>query len=306
MATTTSLPAPDPVQVRTSRPSAAQAARRLASFYAFDPGFRGGVFVSAGNTNGDDRDDIITGAGPSAGPHVRVFNSADGAELFSFYAFDPGFTGGVRVGSGDIDSDGRADIIAGAGPGAGPHVRAFSGVDLNELASFYAYPASFPGGVFVAGYDSDSSAVQHAAPASGFAHDLAIGQLRSIHAAAVQRFAEAGVAGPQLDLLRSVGLHVADLPDDLLGLVRGDTVLIDRDAAGRGWFIDPTPLADDEVTSDGRLTRNSLNVDLLSAVMRELDFMLGNPSTVDELMFADFGAGVRRLPDLVDAALAGW
>src|SRR4029079_11796360 len=51
---------------------------------------------------------------------------------------------------GDVNGDGRADLITGAGPGGGPHVRAFSGLDHSELASFFAYPASFAGGVFVA------------------------------------------------------------------------------------------------------------------------------------------------------------
>jgi hypothetical protein len=127
----------------------------LASFYAYTPIFTGGVFVAAGDVDGDGRADIITGAGPGGGPHVRVLSGANLSELASFYAYTPIFTGGVQVAAGDVDGDGRADIITGAGPGGGPHVRVLSGADLTELASFYAYTEIFSGGVFVASGDID-------------------------------------------------------------------------------------------------------------------------------------------------------
>jgi FG-GAP repeat len=47
-------------------------------------------------------------------------------EIRSFFAYDSGFRGGVSVAAGDIDGDGLADIITGAGPSGSPHVRAFS------------------------------------------------------------------------------------------------------------------------------------------------------------------------------------
>ena len=72
---------------------------QLASFFAYDPAFGGGVSVAAGDVNGDGRADIVTGAGPGGGPHVRVFAASDLAELASFFAFDPAFSGGVFLGS---------------------------------------------------------------------------------------------------------------------------------------------------------------------------------------------------------------
>jgi hypothetical protein len=123
----------------------------LQSFFAYDPTFLGGVFVGAGDVNGDGRADIITGAGPGGGPHVKVFDGLTSQTLFSFFAFDASFTGGVRVAAGDVNGDGFADIITGAGPGGGPHVKVFDSQSLALLHSFFAYEPNFTGGVFVAG-----------------------------------------------------------------------------------------------------------------------------------------------------------
>ena len=94
----------------------------LGSFYAYDPSFTGGVRVAVADVNGDGTPDIITGAGPGGGPHVKVFNGKDFSLMYSFFAYDPSFTGGVLVTAGDVDGDGKADVITGAGPGGGPHV----------------------------------------------------------------------------------------------------------------------------------------------------------------------------------------
>ena len=51
-------------------------------------------------SNADAGPILVTGAGPGAGPHVRVFDMETGQELLSFYAYDAGFRGGVRVAAG--------------------------------------------------------------------------------------------------------------------------------------------------------------------------------------------------------------
>ena len=67
---------------------------------------------------------LATAAGPGGGPHVRTFR-ADGTPVASFFAYDAGFRGGVNVALGDLDGDLDDEIITGAGPGGGPHVRVF-------------------------------------------------------------------------------------------------------------------------------------------------------------------------------------
>jgi hypothetical protein len=53
--------------------------------------------VAAGALSSGGAVRIVTGAGQGGGPNVRVFD-ASAADLASFFAFDPAFTGGVTVG----------------------------------------------------------------------------------------------------------------------------------------------------------------------------------------------------------------
>ncbi|HEX4591876.1 MAG TPA: FG-GAP repeat protein, partial [Gemmataceae bacterium] len=80
--------------------------------------------------------------------------------------FDPRFTGGVSIATGDLDGNGKADLIVAAGPGGGPNVRVFA-PDANGMlhlvSNFFAYSANFHGGVNVAsgqGYDTPVQVLQ--------------------------------------------------------------------------------------------------------------------------------------------------
>lgn len=111
----------------------------LHTFYAF-PAPKREVRVAAGDVNGDGFADIIASQGEGVAPHVKVFDGTNLNELHSFLAYAPAFTGGVYVGAGDVDRDGRADIITGAGVGGATHVKVFSGAGGGEMHSFFAFP----------------------------------------------------------------------------------------------------------------------------------------------------------------------
>jgi hypothetical protein len=125
-----------------------------AGFFAYDPAFPGGVSVACRDVTGDGVGEVITGAGPGGGPHVRVWSVAGGgmSELGGFFAYDPAFPGGVALAAGDVTGDGVGEIVTGAGAGGGPHVRVWSvaGGSVSEVTGFFAYDPAFPGGVAIA------------------------------------------------------------------------------------------------------------------------------------------------------------
>ena len=127
-----------------------QTGNSIANFFAYDPNFTGGVFIATADLNNDGINDIITAPGAGGGPNVKVFDGATLKLLFSFFAYDPSFTGGVSVAVYDFNLDGILDIVTGAGPGGGPQVNIFDGSSHALIQSFYAFDPAFRGGVFVA------------------------------------------------------------------------------------------------------------------------------------------------------------
>ena len=134
------------------------------SFYAYSSAYTGGVRVAIGDVNGDGYADLITGTGVGGGPHIKVFDLRGGqpVTIASFFAFEPTFMGGVYVATGDINADGYADVIVGAGQTGGPRVKVFNGAAgyaINTIApamDFFAYDPSFTGGVTVSAGNRDT------------------------------------------------------------------------------------------------------------------------------------------------------
>jgi hypothetical protein len=122
----------------------------------YGAGFAGGNSVAVGELDANSPgEEIVTGAGPGGGPHVRLFSAATNPRPVAFFAYGANFRNGVDVAVGDVLPDSEGDeIVTGAGPGGGPHVRVFlpNGTPAPGAAGngFYAYGASFGGGVSVA------------------------------------------------------------------------------------------------------------------------------------------------------------
>ncbi|MBL9154410.1 MAG: VCBS repeat-containing protein, partial [Verrucomicrobiales bacterium] len=158
-------------------------------------------------------------------------------------------------------------------------------------------PASADG----AGVSGDSGATL-VATGSGTA-DLNAETLAAIADAAKQRWIDAGISAEQLSALNSVTYQISDLSGNALGKANGYTITIDRDAAGsNAWFIDSTPLVDEEFGATGTALADGGAAgayDLLSTVLHEQGHVLGLadvPGDGAAVMNGLLSQGARRSP----------
>jgi hypothetical protein len=156
-----------------------------------DANFRGGARPAVGDVNGDGRPDLIVAAGFGGGPRVAIF---DGRQLLAnavepgrlvgdFFAF-PGvdaerLRNGVYPAAGDLNADGKADLVFGGGPGGGPRVYVLDGAAVATgptsayaapVANYFAGDAAGRGGVRLAIKDVDGDGTADVIAASGENH----------------------------------------------------------------------------------------------------------------------------------------
>src|SRR5262249_31002207 len=102
-------------------------------------------------------------------------------------------------------------------------------------------------------------------------------------------------AGVDTSVLRGLQVRVADLGGDTLGEVKGNTIWLDDNAAGWGWFVDSTPWDDSEFSTPGDQGEQN-HMDLLTALEHEVGHLLGYDHADGGLMDATLSAGVRKTP----------
>jgi hypothetical protein len=139
-----------------------------ATLTAFDPSFTGGVRVAQADVNGDGVQDLIVGTGPGTATLIRVLDGKDRHELFSTTPFGA-FTGGVFVAAGDIDGDGKAEVVVTPDEGGGPRVLVLHGGDFGVVADFFGIDdANFRGGARAAVGDVDQDGTGDLIVSAGF------------------------------------------------------------------------------------------------------------------------------------------
>lgn len=103
----------------------------LYGFFAYGTAFQDGVAVASGDFDGDGRDDIVTA--PLTGARaVCKFRAASGGFDSAFFPYTTTFGSGIRVAVGDVNEDGKDDVIV--GPGAdGGEAKKFDGTTNAEI-----------------------------------------------------------------------------------------------------------------------------------------------------------------------------
>ena len=134
----------------------------LKSFTPFESSFTGGLYVAAGDLNGDGYADLVVTADQGGGPRVQVVSGKTFTPLIPdfFGIADTAFRGGARPALADVNGDGTPDLVVAAGFGGGPRVAVFNGLTLLPGGSpgrlspdFFAFEDTLRNGAYVAGGD---------------------------------------------------------------------------------------------------------------------------------------------------------
>jgi FG-GAP repeat len=135
------------------------AGKEVASFYAYDQNYRGGVRVALGDVDGDGLPDIVTAPGPQHPPQIKVFSGLNSRLLANWLAYDATHTVGAYVATANITKNGRAEVIVGPDVNGSGVVRVFDPLRGTRLGEVTPYPGRFRGGIRVAAHDVNNDGV---------------------------------------------------------------------------------------------------------------------------------------------------
>jgi hypothetical protein len=168
--------------------------------------------------------------------------------------------------------------------------------DTQPGAATTAAPTTALGGGRIQVHTNAQLAAGGANPSSENVTPLTPEELQPVVQQAIAVWQAAGIASAGLTALRHVAVGIADFPGPWLGMAFSGAIWIDQDAAGYGWYIDPTA-ANDAVFPAAPGSPAYGKIDLLTVVAHELGHVLGLDDTDGGGLMATFLApGIRRLP----------
>jgi hypothetical protein len=129
----------------------------------FEAAFTGGIYVTAGDLTGDGVPDIVVTADEGGGPRVLIYDGKSFQLVSNFFGIsDTNFRGGARAAVGDVNGDGRADLVVAAGFGGGPRVAVYDGKTVvggptptRLFNDIFVFEQTLRNGVFVSVGDVD-------------------------------------------------------------------------------------------------------------------------------------------------------
>jgi len=122
----------------------------------FEDSFRGGVTAAMGDLNGDGKDEVVAVPYSAGGPQVKIFNSERVLKA-SVFPYSTSYRGGLSLALGDVDNDGKLEIIVAPSTGGGPQVRVYDYAKgrLTRHSQWFAYAKGLRTGITVQTGDTD-------------------------------------------------------------------------------------------------------------------------------------------------------
>ena len=126
---------PLPIQVYTRFGS-----KLYDNWFPFGKTYTGGYSLGILQPTEGESGKVVVGSGTGKATVVQLYDT--NFSLFKeWFAYDKFFKGGVNVAVGDVDGDGKEDIVAGAGPGKKPVIKVFDPSGKVKFSEFEAYKA---------------------------------------------------------------------------------------------------------------------------------------------------------------------
>lgn len=130
--------------------------------------------------------------------------------------------------------------------------------------------------------------------------------IEAMRSAAIRRWADAGATPEQLEAMNAVDIRIEDFKGSFVGSSEKGKITLDTDGGGHGWFFDPTPGQDEELSGVNSLhsgcgSMPEGRMDLLTVLLHELGHQIGMEDSYQytgstDLMFGFLKPGERRIP----------
>jgi hypothetical protein len=112
----------------------------MLDFHAGFAGITGDVYIGAGNVAGGSKAEILTSGGIFSPGQLHILAGNTGISVKDANVFSPGPAYGIRLSAVDVNFDGVAEVIAGAGLGGKGQVRFVNGKTGSEMKSLRVTP----------------------------------------------------------------------------------------------------------------------------------------------------------------------